>query len=270
MVDRPIRDISQAEIQSYQEDGIVCLRGFFDADWVARMREAAELSLDNPTEMAIEMATTQGKSGRFFFDTFVWRHNPICRDFIYNSPAAELAAQIMQTDKLNIFFDQWLIKEPGTDVPTPWHHDLPYWPVDGSQIATIWLALDPVDLASGAVEYVKGSHLWGQRYRAKSFGGTVDYSEDLPEIPDIDLARDQYDIVHFDLEPGDCTVHHALSVHGASGNSRTDHRRRAYVTRWAGADATFHPVDVRHMPALPDIAAGGPLDSDLWPVILQR
>lgn len=152
------REITQQEIETFQSDGIVRLRGLFDADWVEQMREAAERSMDSPSEMALEMAETQGKARRFYFDTFGWRHNPIRRDFVFQSPAAEIASQIMRSDRINIFFDQWLIKEPGTDVPTPWHHDLPYWPVNGDQVATIWLALDKVDLASGTVEYIRGSH----------------------------------------------------------------------------------------------------------------
>jgi ectoine hydroxylase-related dioxygenase (phytanoyl-CoA dioxygenase family) len=265
------RAIRKDEIEAYQNDGIVCLRGFFDDSWVARMREAANWSMESPSEMAIEMAESRHKEGRFFFDTFVWRNNPICHNFVFNSPAAELAGEVMAVDKINVFFDQWLIKEPGTDVPTPWHHDLPYWPVDGDHLATIWLALDPVDLASGAVEYIKGFHRWGQRYYPDSFGGTVEFDEDLPKVPDIDAERDRHDIVHFDLEPGDCTLHHGLLVHAAPGNRRTYRRRRAYVTRWAGSDAVFDPRDgIRHMPELPDIAPGGPLDSDLWPVVWRR
>ena len=110
--------ITEQEMQTFRDDGIVCLRGLFDADWVARMREAAERSMEAPSDMALEMAETQGKAGRFYFDTFVWRHNEICRDFVFKSPAAEIAGRVMGADKINIFFDQWLIKEPGTDVPT--------------------------------------------------------------------------------------------------------------------------------------------------------
>ena len=50
-----------------------------------------------------------------------------------------------------------------------------------------------------------------------------------------------------------------------------DRRRRAYVTRWAGDNAVFHPHEgIQHMPPLPDIPAGGPLDSELWPVIWRE
>lgn len=262
------RAISREEITTFAVDGIVCLRGLFDPGWVEAMRDAAEHALSNPTEMAIEMAEARGDEGRYFFDTFTWRTNQGCREFVFNSPAAEIASQVMGSTKINLFFDQWLIKEPGTSTPTPWHHDVPYWPVQGDNFCSLWLALDPVDLESGAVEYIKGSHRWGVRYFPDTFSGMDGMTEDLPKIPDIDAERDSYDVVHFDLEPGDCTVHHGLLVHGAPGNHSASTRRRAYVTRWAGDDATFDTRDgVVHMPSLPLLAHGAALDSELWPVV---
>ena len=264
----PVRPITDQEIATYERDGVVCLRGLFDDAWVETMREAAEFSLTHPSEMAIEMAESRGHSGRYFFDTFIWRTNPQCRSFVFDSPAAQIVAELTKSARVNLFFDQWLIKEPGTETPTPWHHDLPYWPIEGDQIATLWLALDRVDLASGAVEYVTGSHRWGQRFFPETFSGMDGFTDDKPKVPDIDANRDAYDIVHFDLEPGDCTVHHSLLVHGAAGNHHAEHRRRGYVTRWAGSDARFDAhADAVHMPPLPPLAHGDRLDSELWPVV---
>ena len=180
-----IREITDEEIATYRQDGVVCLRGLFDDEWVERMRTAADRSLDQPSEMAIEMAEAQGDEGRFFFDTFVWRSNAMCRRFVFESPAAEIAGRLMASSRVNLFFDQWLIKEPGTETPTPWHHDLPYWPIQGDQAATIWLALDHVDLDNGAVEYVRGSHRWGERYFPQTFSGMDGMNEELPRVPDI-------------------------------------------------------------------------------------
>lgn len=267
-----MRNVTDEEIKTYQEDGIVCLRGMFDADEVESLRDAAEQSMAaEPTDLVMEIADLQEQEGRFFFDTFVWRRNDLCKKFVFNSGASKITGQLMKASKTNIFFDQWLIKEPGTEVETPWHHDMPYWPVLGNDVCTLWLALDPVTHQSGAVEYIKGSHRWGQRLKPESFSGTVTFSEKLEPVPDIESERDKHDIVSFELEPGDCTVHHGLLVHYAPGNSMADRRRRAYVSRWTGDDARFYPHDgIQHMPPLPDIPADGPLDSDLWPVVWRR
>ena len=266
----PPRPITTQEIETYQRDGIVCLRQMFDSQCVTSMRDAAEQSMAKPGELHAELADEQGDKGRFFHDTFVWQRNDECRSFVFDSPAAALAGQIMQSSKINIFFDQWLIKEPGTSTKTPWHHDMTYWPIDGFQICTLWLALDEVSAKNGAVEYVKGSHKWGLKYRPASFGGGNQYTENLPSVPDIEAERDKYDIIQFDLQPGDCTFHHGLIVHGAPGNATNELRRRAHTSRWAGDDIRFHPRDgLQEMPDYPpELAPGDPLDSQLWPRIV--
>ncbi len=264
----PLREITQEEIDTYNENGIVCLRGLFSKEWVEKLRDAAEFSMKTPGDLAIELAKERQETGRFFHDIFVWRYNEICKNFVFNSPAAEITAKIMNSDKNNIFFDQWLIKEPGTQTATPWHHDLPYWPIKGWQISTLWLALDPVAAESGAVEYVKGSHKWGTNYKPATFSGHHDYGDSLPEVPDIERMRDELEFIQFDMEPGDCTVHQGLIVHGSSGNSSSINRRRAYVSRWAGDDVVFDLRDgVQEMPPMPDIPNGHPIDSKLWPRI---
>ena len=42
------------------------------------------------------------------------------------------------------WYDQLFVKEPGTLDPMPWHHDLPYWPFRGSQVCSVWLAIEDV------------------------------------------------------------------------------------------------------------------------------
>lgn len=264
-----MRKISESEISAYEKDGIVCLRQLFSADWISLLREAAEESLHQPGKLHAELASLRNHEGRFFHDTFIWQRNAACRRFVFESPAAAISATIMRSGKINIVFDQWLIKEPGTETKTPWHHDMPYWPIRGRQICTIWLALDSVNAESGAVQYVKGSHLWGQSYRPASFSGGAQYTEELPEVPPIDAMLEELDVVSFDLEAGDCTVHQGLVVHGSPGNQSTQRRRRAHVSRWAGDDVVFYPREgLQEMPPLPEIDSGDPLDSTLWPRVL--
>lgn len=264
----PTRHITEDEIRTYEEDGIVCLRQFFDPASVEVLRDVVERDLADPSPMALE-ATRDG-TGRFFGDTFVWKHFQELNDFVFESPAADIASAVLRSPKVNIIFDQFLVKEPGTSTPTLWHHDQTYWPVAGDQVCTMWIALDPVTRESGAVEYVCGSHRWGQRFKAVSFKDQDLYKEDLPPVPDIDAMRDKYKIVQFEMAPGDCTLHHGLTVHGAPGNSTPAQKRRAYIIRWAGQDVTYYPrPNLQPMLYDPGIPEGGPIDCSLFPVVRQ-
>ncbi len=267
---RPPRAITNEAIETYARDGVVHLKGMFDSAWVEQLRAQAEQDMSAPGDMKHELAES-GDPGRFFTDTFLWPRNPEFKTFVFESPAAEVAGTIMDSSKINIVFDQLLIKEPETRQRTVWHHDLTYWPIKGAQVCTLWLALDPVTAETGAAEFVKGSHLWGQRYGPIAFRPGLDYAEDLPPVPDIEAMRGELEILQFEFEPGDCTLHHGLTVHGAPGNASGSLRRRAHVTRWAGDGVVYDPrPGIQPMLWDPAIEPGAPLDCDLWPEVWHR
>ena len=85
----PIRTITQDEIDVFENDGVVCLRQFFDPNTVEVLREVAEKNILNPSPMAID--ASQEGTGRFFGDTFVWAHHAPLKEFIWDSPAADMA-----------------------------------------------------------------------------------------------------------------------------------------------------------------------------------
>ena len=262
-----IRNITDAEIAAFKTDGVVHLKGFFNPEWVSMLQERADFVLQNPGKLANELAQDT-PDGSFFSDTFLWHQNDGFKEFIYRSPAAEIVGQVMESTKINIVFDQFLIKEPSTDEPTVWHHDLTYWPIKGPNVVTLCLALDDVTEEPGSMEFVKGSHLWGERYHPVAFVDPTKY--DTPElpVPDIDNRRNEFEFIRFDYEPGDCTVHHGMLVHAAGGNRSTTQRRRAYVTRWTGDEVVYDPrPNIQTMLWEPAIDAGATLDSDLWPVV---
>ncbi|GAB5470481.1 MAG: phytanoyl-CoA dioxygenase family protein [Rhodospirillales bacterium] len=266
----PLRPITEAEIETYERDGVVCLRGLFDGEWVARLRDLVEADILDPSPMRKEV-NEQGGSGEFFADTFVNHHVAGFNQAITGSPMAEIAGTLLRASKINLIFDQILVKEPKTSTKTVWHHDATYWPVAGDAIATLWLALDPATSETGAMEFVAGSHRWGQRFKAVSFDPKQTYVENLPAVPDIEAARGDYPIISYDLEPGDCTLHHGLLLHAAPGNANRQQRRRAYLTRWAGDGVTYNPrPNLQQMLRDPGIPAGAPLDCDLFPRVWER
>ncbi|MDA9975382.1 phytanoyl-CoA dioxygenase family protein [Alphaproteobacteria bacterium] len=265
-----MRDITAEEQRAFEEDGVVHLRGLFNTDWIEMLRGRAAHVMKHPGKMSYDLARDDGK-GRFFTETFLWHRDEAFKRFVHDSPAAGLAGQVMDSARMNIVFDQFLIKEAGSPEPTVWHHDLTYWPIKGKRVATLWLALDEVTEDSGSMEFVKGSHKWGKRFHPVAFVDPEKYKTKEPPVPDIDAMRDELEFIRFDYEPGDCTIHHALMVHAAGGNSRKDRSRRAYATRWAGDDVVYDPrPNIQPMLWDPDLAPGAPLDSTLWPCVWER
>ena len=72
------------------------------------------------------------------------------------------------------------------------------------------------------------SHRWPQRFKAISpdyVASLID--DDMEDIPDINANPDQYDLVDWDMEPGDILAFHPLTLHGSYGNASRTRRRRA-------------------------------------------
>ncbi len=238
-----VRPIADEEIAAYERDGAAVLRGVVPLEWVEVMREAIERILQAPGDASVEY-TPKNNKGRYYGDFFVWMRDPDFRAFMQESPMPELAAQVLKSATLNFFYDQLLVKEPNTKEPTPWHQDLSYWPVRGNDILSVWVPFDPADEASGVVVYVKGSHKWGKMYAPAAFGKKSGFAEiyakaGLEPLPDIEAGREDYEILKWELEPGDVLVHHPLTLHYASGNASPTGRRRGLALRYLGDDAIF-------------------------------
>ena len=88
-------------------------------------------------------------------------------------------------------------------------------------------------------------------------------------MPDIEANRDDYRLLSWGLEPGDCIAFHFLTVHGAPGNLSQSTRRRAFAARFTGADATYIRRQGEMSPPFPEVTLepGQKLDCETFPVL---
>lgn len=253
--------VTEQQRADFERDGVVLLPQAIDPIRQEKLRAATETALQ--------------KSDNYFRRLRLWQDIPAFADYCRYSAAPGIAAQLLATDKVNLFYDQVFVKEPASNSVTPWHNDQPYWPVRGWRVMTLWLTLDPVSDDSGAMEFIRGSHRWQRWFQpflaaddgsvAQSYPGSDDHFEPLP---DFDAQRGHYDIASWAMQPGDLLAFHALTVHGARGNARSDRRRRAYAVRYAGRDTVYH-IGPAVNPRLvnPALKHGEPLDSPQFPVV---
>ena len=266
--------VTPQHIDDYRENGVVVMKGAMSPDWVEFLQVALDELMANPTKMGLEYAHKTG-STRFFGDQYMWLEKPDFKKIVFESPIAQIAGEVMGSQSVTLFFDQVLVKEPGAVEPTPWHHDLPYWMVRGEQICTVWIALDPIGLENGGMQYVKGSHKSEKLYSPTFFGdsendSTFDETRYEP-FPDIEKLYGPDDLISFELEPGDAAIHHARTYHGASGNRSASTRRRGYMLRVLGDNVVYAPAPGQAKVAVrPDLPEGAPMGGEYFPEIWQR
>ena len=266
----PRRAIDRTEVDAYANDGVVLLRGLFDEAWIDLLRDGVDRCIADPGPRAV--IGDRSRAGFFFGDQDLWWRFGEFSRFVRQSPAARIAGELMSANRVNFFFDQVIVKEPGTEQRTPWHQDQPYWAVRGRQVCALWLALDPV-ARENCVQFVAGSHLWGVEYNPQHFADGSGYEgTGLPLLPDIEAERDRHRIVSYEVEPGDCIAFQAMTVHGAPGNASLVRRRRAVSTRWCGDDARYfiRAGEVAVPSRDPGLNDGDLLDCDMFPCVWTR
>jgi ectoine hydroxylase-related dioxygenase (phytanoyl-CoA dioxygenase family) len=228
-------DIDRA-VECFHRDGAVCMRGIF-SDWVDLIAAGIERNMRHPGPLAAN-SVLPGQDGSFFDDYCNWQRIPEFSRMVHESPAAEMAARIMRSDTAQFFHDHVLVKEPGTQKPTPWHSDLPYYFLDGRQTVSF---LDSSDFYAGTSEY--------------------------RSVPDPDSEPD-HRVLEWDMQPGDAIAFDYRTVHGARGNTEPT-RRRVLSLRWVGDDMRYAERPGRTSPPYPghSMQPGQRLREDWFPVV---
>ena len=257
--------VTARDVEAFQGDGVRLLKGVF-ADWVDVLRRGVDANMSSPSWRERSVRPEDGTAA-FFQDFCNWNVIPEYRRFVAESPAAAVAGTLMRSNTARLFHDHVLVKEPGSSVVTPWHHDMPYYCVDATMTCSLWIALDPV-ARDCVVEYVAGSHKWGREFRPERFNGSPLNDGDTRErIPDIDNNRADFDIRGWAMQPGDAVAFTYWTVHSAPANSAKE-QRRAFSIRWVGDDAVYAEKGV-HSPPFPDLGlkAGEPLAGEQFPLV---
>lgn len=255
------------DIEDFERDGAICLRGAM-TDWVDTIAAGIERNMREPGEFASENVT--GGRGRFFDDYCNWQRIPEFDRVVRESPAAAIAAAVMRSRTAQFFHEHVLVKEAGTAKETPWHQDLPYYFVDGDQMVSFWIPVDPVEEAT--LRFISGSHRWGRLVRPVRWADDSTFyqaaDDDFIDAPDPDAEPDRYEVREWTLAPGDVVLFHFRTVHGARGNT-TRRQRRVLSLRWLGDDTRYIERPGRTSPPFPGhgMETGQRLRPDWFPVI---
>jgi len=217
----------------------------FEGGWIDLLKQGLLANCDDPTDRS--RVWDRDAAGRtMFYDSQAWQRIEEYRQFIFNSPAAEIAGRLMGSAAVNFYFDAVFVRSPGSQFATPWHQDEPYWSVEGYDTCTIWMPLVSVN-RENALAYVPGSHQLDSEFHQYNFGNLnpdgktgvdqVDFSGVARSVfPDINANPGYFGVVSWDMQPGDCVAFNSRIMHGGSGKLDDDRELRVFTTKWLGDD----------------------------------
>jgi ectoine hydroxylase-related dioxygenase (phytanoyl-CoA dioxygenase family) len=270
----PLRPVTAEEIDTFWTDGVVLLRQILPTVWLDALAEPLEAVVRSGDAVDVGSMDADRPPGAPAFAAGVdhWRTDPVFAAFSLASPLGPIVAALLGSETVHLWEDSVLVKEAGSPHATRFHTDAGYFHCTGEQICTTWVPLDPATPASGMVTWVRGSHRDPVEYRPNLFvtdetipGTTGEVVPDVEGIPEL-AAR----LVTFEVEPGDMTVHHARTLHGAPPN-RSERRRRAVSVRYCGDDVRY--VQRPGLPGragLDQVADGDPVGEPWCPRVWPR
>jgi phytanoyl-CoA hydroxylase len=239
--------------EDYRTNGFVVLRGALSAREAAAYRTAAEDLIG--CERAADTAN-DGYRAVILQAHQAGEQDERLRGLARHPRLAAMAAWLTSVDRLRVFLDQVIAKEPGGR-ETIAHQDAPFLSFSDARSVNCWVALSSVTVANGALRYFAGSHLAGNLGLVH-----LDGHENIAERSD--LLR-ECATLSVELAPGDAAFHNCLCVHGAHPNTTTEPRLGfsiQYMPDGATYNGWHHVFLDSHRPMV-----GEPLSQSCFPLV---
>ena len=208
------------QVSQYHRDGYLFPLAVFDREQVAGFLSQMETARSDAENKKLSGVDRYFRANAQLVMPFV------CE--IAKSPGLiDKVASILGPD-LILWSAEFFIKKTKTDKIVSWHQDLTYWGLgDTDEEITAWLALSDVNVASGCMRFVAGSH----QQRILPHRDTFDESNLLSRGQEVAVDVDESKAVNVCLKPGEMSFHHGRIFH-ASGPNQSEQDRIGLAFRF--------------------------------------
>lgn len=208
-------------------DGWVRAPGLLTPAEIGDCRTALERTIAKRSDERWERLTEPHRDDPFWFD--------LCRH-----PRVLDAVSEVLGDDLVLLMSHLIVKQPHDGLPVAWHQDGSYWSsVQGTDIVTVWLAIDDVDVDNGCMHVIPTSQSGHVGLPKIPTGGNDLLGVRVEVTPAQEAAA-----VPVCLRAGDASIHDAYLIHGSPVN-RSPRRRAGYTMRY-GSSRTTHVATDQH------------------------
>jgi ectoine hydroxylase len=128
-------------------------------------------------------------------------------------------------DEVYHYHHKLILKEPKVGGAWEWHQDYGYWYHNGCllpDMGSCMIAIDRATRENGCLQVLRGTHALGRI----DHGRTGDQTG--ADLERVEAARQRFELVHVELDPGDAVFFHANLLHRSDQN-RSDNARWALI-----------------------------------------
>lgn len=247
--------VAQEHIVNFREHGFTHIPGLLAADEVARWRDIA---LDTIEQDGRGAGMGGGRTALRTTSDPWWKHERL--QGLVRHPRVGAVAEQLAGMPLRVWSGQAYAKNPHDEVPTIWHEDLTFTPLESPINVNAWIALVDVPVERGCLIFLADSHKRPEPHRANMV-----WAKDNPttymfaQWPEMAWGPR----VTIPVRAGDVTFHQSTLGHGSGGN-HSEGTRLALITSYTGESAIFQPLP-GHQHIDKDLSPGQHLPDHRYP-----
>ena len=218
---------------NYNRDGVVLVRNFLLDNDLDLVTSAIDFSLKNPSPYSSKI-TNKKKNSVFFSDYWTYKRNNFIKKILSNNDTISKVKRITGNKEVSFFHDHILVKDPSSP-STLWHHDRPYYFIDGANNFSIWITTDKVS-EDNSLAFCAGSHKSKNIYVPVDFndGSFLNSHPDLKKLDeDAFIQESEKGILVFNMKPGDAIIFNNKTLHRSMPSSN-EKVRKALSLRMIG------------------------------------
>ncbi|MGV3602234.1 MAG: phytanoyl-CoA dioxygenase family protein [Dyadobacter fermentans] len=265
--------LTHAQIEQYNTDGYLIVRGFYDAEEVSRLYRIA---IDDAaiSKHAINVNDSTGKRSKLS----LW-YKP--GDDVYGlltrgKTLVGAVDQLLERQAGDVshsvchYHSKLMQKEPRVGGAWEWHQDYGYWYKNEflypGQMMSVMVAITDANVENGCLQVIRGSHKIGRvehGFSGEQVGASQHY---------VDLALRAMEHVFVELNAGDALFFHSNILHRSEANL-SDRPRWSLISCYnrstnigynesSSGSASITPIDIVPDDALLTREAGGLAESE--------
>ena len=242
-------EITDQQVADFERDGFILMERIISDHAVTLLRERFDRLFDGEWETGLVPDEVNWKPGRDNPELTRqicngWKADRYVANIMLHPKIGKACATLGQWPGTRLSQDNILWKPPGGKA-LGFHQDSAYelWTTEPEWVSC-WIALDDTTAHGGTVEYVRGSHLWGQSGMIEQFHGPDNPVKDLQKAAEAEgKTPERVPIV---VKAGGGAFHQGWTWHGSDVN-RSDKPRRSIVAHCMSSSTQFHDTNVGYI-----------------------
>lgn len=272
--------LSGEQINAYQDDGFLIVRGFASDDEINNLKQQAKAIIDDFDMNQVSIFTTNNQSqhsddyflesgdkARCFFEEEAFdstgklkdkvdlsinkighaMHDllPEVQKFSYSPKMLDMVTDLGLQNP-GVVQSQFIFKQPKIGGEVHAHTDSTFIHTSPLSCIGVWLALEKATVHNGCLSAIPGSHKWPlqEQFVRNSTNTGTEFIETQEKRVNWDLSQ----LVQLEVEKGDLVILHGQVVHASNAN-RSANSRHSYIIHLVDLEAEWSSRNWLQRPA---------------------